>query len=370
VVELAVIGIGVQRDLSRNLKRPCKDAHDPLQQTIVRLCAPMVVSGVGYIMPFPTVFRGIALGCQIHDTALTTRGFCTKHRTARWVHDGVAYIVIGICMDAVIRTYAPEVLAGATVYLAAIGVCAVATCQPLKLVEPNPENNNGLQLPYMISYQLVERLRRAFVAGAFAPNLWKRTPMATTILRVYRVFQHPVTQCFLPMEIARPELHYLMAEIITPKSLSKALKAINGILKATNSRLCSNTTLYLPYVASLATGQPDPVISLIQQIIRDPSNVATVHTLKRHLAKRYSDARADSPPTFQEWNELGVTGTQVTQWNLNAVLSNSTWVDLDDQRREPWEDEMGSLCFVDVSEEDIPIREDDSMWIEVLSNSI
>ena len=366
VLELAVIGIGVQRDLSQRLRRPCEDEHDPLQQTMVRLCAPIVVSGIGCVMFWPSLFRGIALGCQIHDTALATRGFCARHRTARWVHDGTAYIAIGIAMDMAVRACVPPVLAGAAVCLCTVLVTAVATCQPLVLVEmAECDKRPALQLPYMLSYQLVERARRAFAAGAFSPDLGKKTPVATTLLRAYRVFQHPLFQCVLPLELARPELHYLMAEIITPRSLEKALGAVGALLRASNSRLQANTTLYLPYVASLATGHSDPVIALIQQILRDPANLATVQALQEHLARRLGEVRADSPPTLQQWTELGITVEQMAKWDLNATLGQTAWVSVD----EPWRDDMGSLCLVDAA--DVPAaRSGDSIWMEVLSGSI
>lgn len=366
VLELAVIGIGVQRDLSQRLRRPCEDEHDPLQQTMVRLCAPLVVSGIGCVMFWPSLFRGIALGCQIHDTALATRGFCARHRTARWVHDGMAYIAVGITMDIAVRACVPPVLAGAAVCLCAVLVTAVATCQPLVLVEmAECDKRPALQLPYMLSYQLVERARRAFTAGAFAPDLEKKTPVATTLLRVYRVFQHPLFQCVLPLELARPELHYLMAEIITPKSLEKALGAVSALLRASNSRLQANTTLYLPYVASLATGHSDPVIVLIQQILRDPANLATVQVLQEQLARRLGEARADSPPTLQQWADLGITVEQMARWDLNATLGQTAWINVD----EPWRDDMGSLCLVDAA--DVPaVKSSDSIWMEVLSGSM
>lgn len=364
ILELSVIGMGVQRDIGKRLRRPCENTQDPLKQVVVRLVAPFVVSCAGAVLPFPSLFRGISIGCQVHDTALSTRGFCSVHRTRKWHYDGLAYICIGIAVDSITRMYIMDELADATVYFLTIIACAVATCQPLKKIEGSTFTCRPLAMPYMFSYQIVERLRRAFVGGVFAPNLGRRTPLATTMLRVYRVFLNPITQMIIPLHIARPELHYLFAEYVTAEHLQTALAAVHDVIAASQSRIKTGTTLYLPNVASAATGLPKPVIALLQQIIADEKNVQTLHTIKEHLAVRLSDVKEETPLTFDQWAELGVSNEMVNRLALNAQLCESVWLTVAET---PWNE---SLCLVDTRSEGESEPEASGVWVDVLSSTI
>lgn len=341
LLDLTIVSIAVQRDLERGAV--CNDGTSPLDQTVVRMCTPTIVAIVGRVTPLPWLFRGVSLGCQIHDTALSTRGMCTRHRTARWVQDGPAYIVMGMVVDGLVRAHAPRAYDEACVYLASMIVCAVATCQPIEIVE-SPATltwvEMGLRAPYRLSYQLLERSRRAFAAGVFAPDIEQSTPVATTLLRLHAMLHHPGVQWILPVELAQPQIHYLMAELVSAEALEDALRQVSELIKTSKTTLKRGAAMYLP---SKIVGVPSGLLHIIRQILSDPNNMNAVRDVQQQLARRLSDARQTKPLTFSEWRLLGIDPTDVALWDLDASLSESTWVDL---IKHPMAEEESSWCEI------------------------
>jgi hypothetical protein len=333
LLEITVIGIVTQREVGREYDRRCPGTRDTLQTTLVRIVTPMLITAVGSLVPLPSlrqIFTGVGLGCQIHDGALATRGVCVYHRVRSWSHEGLFYICVGILLE---RTLGPSN------QFVAIVITAAATMQPLSL---KPELDDICQddacavpysilhTPYNFSRQVIERLRRAYVAGAFAPNLTRRVPAATTLLKIYRLSQLPAVQWLLPAELTRPELHYLMADVITDRHLRDALRAVDQILRTAVNRLRHDTMIYLPRVVTIVSGLPPFVVQLIRQILMDQDNIATVHQLQQYLARRYNAvALSRKQPLFsKEWSKLGISPGTARSWGLAVADMQSVWVEL------------------------------------------
>lgn len=342
VLELTVVSLSLQRSLKCALRPVCRAEFTGtnLKTIVSQWTTPVLISALGSRVPcvwLATMARGWALGCQIHDGALSARGICNSHRAWSWDREALVYIVIGIAIDVQARHWAPAFLVIPLVYLLSFAVTLVATFRPTGAM---PDHSNVpapahrcLHLPYGMAFQLVERLRRATAGGAFAPSLERRTPLATTILRIYTVFSHPMVQFVLPSDLARPELGFIMGDLVRPKHLAQALKMCGALVAASESNMQRNITIYLPALAKLMTGLPQHVIAIIKQILADPRNISIVHALRRDLAQRYSNLqeRERVIMTAADWRALFVSEAQAIEWGLviNGLLVDAAdheWV--------------------------------------------
>lgn len=339
VLELTVVSLSLQRSLKCALRPVCRAEFTGtnLKTIVSQWTTPVLISALGSRVPcvwLATMARGWALGCQIHDGALSARGICEAHRAWSWDREALVYIAVGIAIDVQARQWVPVFLVIPLVYLLTFSVTLVATFRPTGVM---PEHSHVpvpahrcLHLPYGMAFQLVERLRRAANGGAFAPSLDRRTPLATTILRIYTVFSHPIVQFILPSDLARPELGFIMGDLIRPKHLADALKMCGALIAASESNMQRNITIYLPALAKLMTGLPQHVIAIIKQILADPRNISIVHALRRDLARRYSDLneRERIIMSASDWRALFVSEAQAIEWGL---LINGLVIESHDQ---------------------------------------
>lgn len=332
VLDLTVIELKLQRDLRKAHCAPPPD--DPLFRTVVHVAAPVLTDALAAFLPHgpATLMRGVALGCQMHDTAFETRGVGIDNRAVAWLRDGAAYVLVGVALDFGVRRAVPEFVAPPAVCLACVALTAAAACQPLGTPmaiaeQPGPVAARIIVAPYALAHQVVERLRRALVAGVFAPSLDQRVPPATALLRLYRVLQSPAVQWALPAELVRPELHYLVAELFTPETLGEVLKHI-GLVIGVSSNPIKRNAVVLVSAKTLGkiTGLPEAVVGMLQQILIDPENLQTLREAQRSLANRLAEAHAGRPLTFEQWARLGLSAKDVMRWNLNTSLSETTWV--------------------------------------------
>lgn len=359
VLDLTVIELKLQRDLRKAHCAPPPD--DPLFRTVVHVAAPVLTDALAAVLPGPpaAMMRGVALGCQIHDTAFETRGVGINNRADAWMRDGVAYVLVGVALDVGVRHTVPEFVAPAAVCLACVALTAAAACQPLgepmAIAErPTPFAARIIAAPYLLAHQVIERLRRALLAGVFAPSLNQRVPPATALLRIYRALQTPAVQWVLPTELVRPELHYLVAELITPETLGEVLKHIGLVLDVSSNPIKRNAVVGLgARTLGKITGLPEPVVDMLQQVLVDPENIDTLRHAQRSLASRMSEAHVDRPLTFEQWAKLGVDAKDVMRWNLDAALSGTTWVKMVPPEQstavhEVWVDDLDASAWLEV----------------------
>lgn len=350
ILDVTVIGIVAQREVGSEYNRRCPGTRDTLQTTLVRVITPILVTAASSQLPVPFLrhlVRSVGTGCQLHDAALSTRGVCVHHRVRSWGHEGLFYIALGVLLESL-------PLGPANMFVAVI-VTAAATMQPLAL-KPELQGEclarhvpySLLHTPYNFSRQIVERLRRAFAAGAFAPCLNRQVPAATTLLKVYRLSQTPCVRWLVPTELSRPELHHLMAEVINDGHMRDALRAVDRILRTSTSRAGRNAAVYLPGLASAVSGVPPFVVALIRQILMDTTNVETMHQLQEYLARRYNAMALSrrQPLPSEEWVALGIAPGTARSWGLTVADMHSVWVEVGP---EPIEFEEGCLT-VDRSE--------------------
>lgn len=331
VIDVTVVAVTLQRDLGDGVTRHCPEYPVDtalVQQTLTRLAAPMVVGGVAWFTPsYPmtcTLLRGCALGCQVHDAAMATRGVCPKHRTERWCRDGTVMVGLGVAIEASSQQLPACVAPVAAQYLATLAT-GVVTCQPLvRHRRGRGVDRPWLRMPYAATHQLVERLRRLVVGGVLAPDLERRTSLAVTALRAWSAVNR--LGWLLPVEMARPELHYLLAELVTPDALRTALEGMRDLLAAASSPLKRRATRRIPVLSALVSGLPEPVVRAVGDVAADPTGVRAAHAIQRHLAKRLSAASRGKPLTFAEWEAMGIAPGDVAAWDLDAALSETTWV--------------------------------------------
>jgi len=330
VLDITVIAIALQRDLGERVTPHCQRPTDPLQQTISRVVAPLIVGGLATVAPAPWLFRGAALGCQMHDAALTTRGVCATHRAERWARDGVAMIMLGVAIDLTVQHHLPAAVAPqAAQYLATLG-CAVVTCQPLLRRPARPRW--ALQAPYAAGNQLVERLRRMVVGGVLAPDLSRRSSIAVGALKAWARLGR--LGWLLPVELAQPELHYLLAELVDAQALELALGGMKDLLAAATDPIARRATRRIPVLAALVSGLPETVVRAVGDVAADPTGVAAAAEVQRHLARRLSDLQRARPLTFAQWEALGISAANVAAWDLDASLSESGWVRVGDSNND------------------------------------
>ena len=79
-------------------------------------------------------------------------------------------------------------------------------------------------------------------------------------------------------------------------------------------------------LSALVSGLPEPVVRAVADVAADPSGVRAAHAIQRHLAKRLSAVRRSKPLTFADWDALGIAPGDVAAWDLDASLSETTWV--------------------------------------------
>lgn len=340
IVDITVISIALQRDLRDSVT--CRNPESPIdttlvQQSVTRIVAPVIVGSAAWLTPScPTLclaLRGCALGCQIHDAAMATRGVTPERRTERWCRDGVVMIAAGVAIDALSQTLPLPVAPQAAQYLAAVA-CGVVTCQPLgrhrDSAPPNAELRWPLRAPYAATHQLVERLRRMVAAGVFAPNLERRTSLAVTALRLWAAVNR--LGWLLPVELARPEMHYLMAELVSSDGLQAALEGVRDLIEAVKDPVTRRATRQAPALSAFVSGLPQAVVKAVSDIADDPVGLDAALSIQEHLARRLSAARSQcrrKPLTFKEWESLGVAPGSVAAWDLDAALSETTWFRVD-----------------------------------------
>lgn len=347
-LDMTLIGVWVQRDLGERTALACHQelcrVDDAIQQTITRLITPTLVGAMSIAMPMilQIPMQGVALGCQIHDTALASRGMCSTHRLARWSKDGITYMVLGMTV-AMVGTQVWWVISGAAVQ----GICnvlsAAATIQPMQIT--TPLNNSWVEWPYGLAHQCIERTKRILLSGAFSPSLTQKTPIAVVLLRIYTNFQHIRRYLkILPMGLVQPEIHYMLGELITVHHLEDALSGIRELLAASKSPLKRLSTQRLPVMTAILTGMPKSAVTAVGTVLSDQTSIAAVVDIQRQLARRLSEVRADNPLSFAEWDQLGIRPDAIARWDLNAALTDSAWVNVVPDGHDHWV-ERGATAF-------------------------
>lgn len=326
-LDVVLIGVWIQRDLGERVTPRCHNVDNALQQTITHLVTPTALGAVSLLLYGPAAWaalpvQGVALGCQIHDAALATRGLCPKHRLARWARDGPMYIMIGVAVAAA-GERSPWMLSGVITQGLCNVLSAAATCQPI----PKCAGSDAwVNLPYGMSHQLIERARRVAVSGALAPSLTTKTPIAVVVLRAYTRMQW--VRRMLPMGLIQPEIHYMIGELITADLVEETLESIHALLSASNSPLKRLSTKRFPVMTAMLTGMPESTVAAVGTVVSDRASIGAIRDIQRQLARRLSEIRADRPLSFAEWDRLGIRPDAIAKWDLNAALSDSTWVDV------------------------------------------
>lgn len=340
-LELTVVCLTLQRSLKASLRPACpaEFTGTNLKMLVTQWTTPVLISVIGSripIYPLASALRGWGIGCQIHDGALTARGVCQCHREWSWDREALVFIMIGVYVDQQARAITPDYLAVPMVYFLTFIMTLIATFRPIEAMPHHtaipPIQNRILHIPYGLSYQIIERLRRAFKGGVFSPRLDHRTPLATTLLKIFKVYQNPWVQYVLPTDINHPEIGYVMSDLVNETHIQQALKLCGGLLATSRSDLRRTISVYVPYLARMMSGLSKHTMTIVSQILADVANVEVVKTMQRNLAERYSllQMKNHNSMDFADWGAVFIKPDQVRCWGL-TVREQEIMVNVPDQ---------------------------------------